>query len=134
MRAEITALNNEVSELKKKRSLDDKSLKRIEFLERSERYNTLIIEGIKLNPDKSLKENVIEEVYKLTGYMLYISDFRSISRFVTEDDGTVKSVKCKFFNPELKVKLMRRKGRLRGSEVYFNELLTDSQKEIYDEA
>ena len=80
---------------------DETMKKRVEFLERAKRLDTLIIRGINYDVTKLPKEYIITEIYKATGYRLYWDDIKFVTHFTSGEDGTPTAYKVKFHSPDV---------------------------------
>ncbi len=129
---EVEKLSNELREVKNAAA---SNASRLEQVERIQRFETLIIEGFKLDPAKSLKSNVIDNMKLHLDIKMYHSDIKRVKRFGPPgDDGLPKNLSVTFYNPQMKEDLMRLKGRLRPGPVFFCEHLTQHQNDILIEA
>ena len=107
---------------------------RIENSEKSDRLDTVIIEGLIMDKEKSLKNNVCDEILECINFTIKPTELKHVSRFCTDEYGNIVAVKVKFHDPDLKNDLVRQRGKLRGTQVYIDEFLSLGQKTIYDEA
>ena len=114
---QIATLNAYQEDLKEQ---VDNNTYRIENAEKSDRLDTVIIEGLILDKEKSLKQNVCDELMECVGFRLAPLDLKHVSRFRTDEQGNIVALKVKFHDPDQKNDLVRQKGRLRGTNVYVN--------------
>ena len=97
--------------------------------------DSLIVEGFKIDKSKSLKENVVSNMEQTLGICLFESEIKKVKRFGPDgDDGLPKHLIITFYDPEVKSNLMRLKGRLCTTDVYFREQLTQRQNDIFIQA
>ena len=107
----------------------------IDSLHRYNRMGTLLIDGLILDDNKSLKENVIDEIYRVLNVTLFNEDIQLVSRFgLPNGKEPPKSIRVVFYDPEIKNNLMAMKGRLRPNDIYFKEYLTPKQLDLYIQA
>ena len=113
---------------------DRDALSRLENVERRQRCDDLIIEGLRIDKKLTLKQNVIKKIDRSMKYRLYSKDFKHVSVFTTDEKDNITAVKAIFFNPDTKEELLKRKTRLRNTGIYLKEYLTIPQKLLLDEA
>ena len=92
----LTTVQQELAELKATGNSDESIKKRVEFLERAERLDTLIIRGINYDITKLPEENIITEIYKATGYRLYWDDIKFVTRFTSAKKAPQQHTKLSF--------------------------------------
>ena len=87
---------------------------RIENNEKSDRLDTVIIEGLIFDINKSLKANVCDEIAGACGFTIKIGDLKHVSRFRNDIDGNITAVKVKFHDPDKK----KRSGATKGQTAW----------------
>ena len=96
----------------------------------------MVMEGLKVNNNKSLEQSVKEAVKKYSGVELKKGDILQCHRFGPDEatSGKPCQVFIRFSNPSLKVEIMRCKQQFRQSPVFLRELLTTKQNSILFQA
>ena len=106
--------------------------KRADFLERQDRLSVLIVDGLTLDNSISIGTNIIVMVKQYLDLEILPEDIIVAHKLPRIDNSkSVDSVRVKFREIEIKRILLRSKGRLRGSEIYFREHLTLFQSKIF---
>ena len=95
----------------------------------------MLIDGLKIDDNKSLKQSVIEEIYKALNVTLFEEDIQQVTRFgVPNGKDPPKTIRVVLYDPDIKNNLMAMRGRLRPTDIYFKEYLTPKQLDVYIQA
>ena len=106
----------------------------MEYTEKSDRLDTIIMDGVELTCGKTLKVIACEYIYSELKMYVRPGELRYISKYGSLDPNTgLASLKIRFFDIDVKCDILAKRARLKTSHVTTQEHLTLKQSDLYNQ-
>ncbi len=97
----------------------------MEYTEKSDRMDTIIMEGLELTHGKSLKTIACEYLFSELKMYVRPGELRYVSKYGATDPNTgLSSLKVRFFDIDVKLDILSKRARLHESNIIIRGHLT----------